>query len=112
MKIKNINTLTGDQINRELAHGARFVIFQFTISIVVMTFRRSSDIYFIKAGENATVKGLSYTFLTLLFGWWGIPWGPIYSIQSIVKNLSGGKNITSEVLASLNNAATVGTAAA
>jgi hypothetical protein len=112
MKIKNFDALTGDQINRELAHGARFVIFQFTISIVVMTFKRSSDIYFIKAGENATVKGLAYTFLTLIFGWWGIPWGPIYSIQSIVKNLSGGKNITSEVLASLNNAAVAKTAAA
>ena len=105
MKIKNLEGLTTDQINRELEQGAKFVIFQYTISIIVMTFRRSSDIYFIKAGENATIKGLGYTFLTFLVGWWGIPWGPIYSIGSIANNLSGGKNITNEVLASVNQVA-------
>lgn len=106
MKIKNLEGLTTDQINRELAQGARFVIFQYTISIIVMTFRRSSDIYFIRAGENGTVKGLPYTFLTFVLGWWGIPWGPVYSIGSLVNNLSGGKNITKEVLASVNSVAT------
>lgn len=103
MKIKNIDGLTVDQVNRELDHGAKFVIYQFAISIVVMTFRRSSDIYFVRAGESATIKGLPYTLLSIVLGWWGIPWGPIYTIGSVYTNLSGGKNITKEVLASLNS---------
>jgi len=105
MAIKNLEGLTNDQINRELAHGAKFVIYQYAISIVVMTFRRSSDVYFIKAGESGVVKGLPFTFISLFFGWWGIPWGPIYTIGSMYNNLSGGKDITQEVLQSANNAA-------
>jgi hypothetical protein len=31
--------------------------------------------------------------LTSLLGWWGIPWGPIYSIQSLVTNFRGGKQV-------------------
>lgn len=100
--IKNLDGLTTEEINRELAHGARFVMFQYTISVVVMTFRRSSDIYFVKAGESAVVKGLPFTFLSLVFGWWGFPWGPIYTIGSLATNLGGGKNITQEVLQSVN----------
>src|SRR5687768_9480802 len=101
-KIKNLEGMTTDQINRELAHGAKFVVYQFAISIVVMTFRRSSDVYFVKAGESGLVKGLPFTFLTLVLGWWGIPWGPIYSIGSLYNNLKGGNDVTQEVLNSIN----------
>ena len=111
MKIKNVEGLTTDQINKELQNGAKFVIYQFTISIIVMTFRRSSDIYFIRSGENASVKGLSYTLISLLFGWWGIPWGPIYTIGSLFTNLGGGKNVTEEVLQSVNHSAPAAQAA-
>ena len=102
--IKNIEGLSTEQINRELAHGAKFVIYQYTISIIVMTFRRSSDVYFVRAGESGVLKGLPYTLLTFVFGWWGIPWGPIYSIGSLYHNLRGGKNVTDEIVSSVNQA--------
>jgi hypothetical protein len=101
--IKNLEGLTTDQINRELAHGAKFVVFQFTISVLVMTFRRSSDIYFIRSGESRLIKGLPFTLMTFLLGWWGIPWGPIYSVGSLVNNLNGGKDVTQEILNSYSN---------
>lgn len=34
--------------------------------------------------------GLPYSFCTFLLGWWGIPWGPIYTVQSIYRNFQGG----------------------
>jgi len=105
MQIKNIEGLTTDDINRELDRGGKFVIYQYAISIIVMTFRRSSDVYFIRGNESGVVKGLSYTLLTFFFGWWGIPWGPIYSIGSLYHNLRGGKDITQEILQSFNQAA-------
>jgi len=105
MKIQNIEGLSIDQINRELQMGAKFVIYQYTISIIVMTFRRSSDIYFIRSGESATGKGIGFTFMSLILGWWGIPWGPIYTIGSLITNLSGGKNVTEEVLQTVNQQA-------
>jgi len=97
MKILGIEGLTDQQINEDLSNGGKFVIYRYTISIVVLTFRRSSDVYFIRPGENAVVKGLSWTLLTLLLGWWGIPWGPIYTIGSLGTNFSGGKDVTKEI---------------
>lgn len=101
MKIQNVEGMSNDDLARELQNGGKFVMFTYTISIIVMTFKRSSDIYFVKAGESATVKGLPFTFLSLVLGWWGIPWGPIYTIGSLFTNLGGGKNVTEEVLASV-----------
>lgn len=101
MEVKNIEGLTAEEIKNEIGNGAKFVLFQYTISIIVMTFKRSSDIYFVKSDEKAVVKGLPYTILTFLLGWWGIPWGPIYTIQTLGRNLSGGKDVTAHVLPSL-----------
>ena len=101
MRIVGAEGLSGQEIAMELERGGKFVIYQYCISILIMTFKRPSDIYFIRAGESAVVKGLGYTLLTLVMGWWGIPWGPIYSITSLVTNLSGGKDVTREILASL-----------
>src|SRR5215469_11856637 len=40
-KIRGIEGMTPEQLNFELQRGARFVIFQYAISIIVMSFRRS-----------------------------------------------------------------------
>jgi hypothetical protein len=77
------------------------VIYQYCLSLLVITFKRSSKIYFISHEENAVVKGLPFTLLSLLLGWWGIPWGPIYTIQSIWLNFKGGRDVTKEVLTSI-----------
>lgn len=93
-KIVGIDQMTNAEINAAVEQGARFVVFQYTISIVVMTFRRASAVHFVPAGKSAVVAGLPYTLLTLVAGWWGIPWGPIYTIGSLAKNLSGGEDVT------------------
>ena len=92
---------SGGQLQQELAQGAKFVIYQYCISLLVITFRRSSDIYFIRHEENAIVKGIPFILLSLVLGWWGIPWGPIYTIQSLWVNFNGGKDVTKEVIASM-----------
>lgn len=38
--------------------------------------------------------GLFATTWTLLFGWWGLPWGPVRTLQALSHNLSGGKTIS------------------
>jgi hypothetical protein len=112
MKVKGIEGMSRDQLQFEFQRGAKLVCYQYCISVGIMTFRRSSDVYFIPAGENAVVKGLPWTFLTLVAGWWGIPWGPIFSIQSLVTNLGGGKNVTSEIVAAMSRPAAQAAAAA
>ena len=44
-EIKNIHGLSVDEINRELSNGAKFVVFQYCFSFIVMTFKNRSDIY-------------------------------------------------------------------
>ena len=107
MKIVGVEGMTGDDLCRELERGGKFVIYHYCISILVMTFRRPSDIYFIRGGHHGVSQGLQFTILSLLLGWWGIPWGPIYTIGCLVTNLNGGKDVTQAVLASFQDAPTV-----
>jgi hypothetical protein len=103
MKIHGIAGISADQLKFELERGGRFVIFQYAISVIVMSFRRPSDVYFIRSGEGTASKSIGFTILTLLAGWWGIPFGPIFTIQCLLTNLRGGKDVTGQILGSLNN---------
>lgn len=99
--IKNIEGVSVPELNRELKNGARFVVFQYTISILIMTFKRPTSIYFIRAGEGAGKYHWPFTLLSLVLGWWGFPWGLIYTPMAVFNNLNGGKDVTQEVLASI-----------
>lgn len=93
-KINGIEGISDTELSQQLAAGGKFVVFEYAISILVMSFKRGSDIYYIRPGESAFTKGLPYTLLTMVTGWWGIPWGPIYTIMAIATNFSGGKDVT------------------
>lgn len=101
VKIRGIEGMRAGEVDFEIQRGGRFVFFQYCISIVVLTFRRASDIYFLRQGQSAVTKGLPFTLLSLVAGWWGIPWGPIYTIQSVYNNSRGGKDVTESVLNSV-----------
>jgi hypothetical protein len=94
MKILGIENMSSDQLRFELQRGAKIVCYHYCVSLLVITFRRSSDAYYIPAGESAVSKGLPWTLLSLVMGWWGIPWGPIFTVQSLIVNFKGGKDLT------------------
>ncbi len=96
---------TPAELITELQYGTRFVVYQYCVSLLVITFKRSSDLYLVRPGESAVRKGMRYTLLSVLLGWWGIPWGLLYALESIVINLQGGKDVTQEVVAALLPAA-------
>ena len=99
MKIVGAEGLTRNQIQLEVAKGARFVVFQYCISIVLVTFKRSSDIYFIGPTRKALAPRIGYSVLSLCLGWWGIPWGPVYTMQALWNNVvAGGIDLTPEML--------------
>ena len=102
MKIKNINGYSHEDLQREAGKGAKFVRFAYSISFILITLKRESGIYIIKAGEKARKKSLPYTLVTFLFGWWGIPNGPKRTIQSLRTNLGGGEDVTEEISATID----------
>jgi hypothetical protein len=85
-----------------IASGARLVIYQYCVSILILSFRRSSGVKFIRPGQSRVVAGLPYTLVSLAFGWWGIPWGPFWTIKTSYRNLNGGIDVTPTFMASLS----------
>jgi hypothetical protein len=81
------------------------VVFEYCISLLIMTFKRTSGPHLIRPGEGTFGKSLPWTLVALFFGWWGVPWGLIYTPAAIIKNLSGGRDVTFELLAALESAA-------
>jgi hypothetical protein len=105
MKIQGIEGLGFDQIQQEVARGGKFVTYSYCFSVVVMTFRRSTGIYFIRSGENAAAKGMQWTLISLFAGWWGFPWGLIYTPMALIQNFKGGKDVTREVMGQMMQSA-------
>jgi hypothetical protein len=77
----------------------RLVVYQYCVSLGIVSFKRSSGIKAVQPGAGAFLAGLPYTLVSLCFGWWGIPWGPIWTLQTIGQNLAGGKDVTALVAA-------------
>jgi len=101
---KGVEGLSTEPGERRASARGQFVIFHYCISVLILTFKRPSPIFFIRAGESPHGKHIGYTLLSLVAGWWGIPWGPIFTIGSVFTNLSGGKDVTQSVMASVNPA--------
>jgi hypothetical protein len=63
-----------------------------------MTFKRGTDIYFVKHNQSRFAKSLPWFLISFFFGWWGLPWGIIYTFQTLGVNIGGGKDVTNEVM--------------
>ncbi len=63
------------------------------MSFLVLSIKAPSRLYLEGQHPGPLVGGL-YTVVSLVLGWWGIPWGPIYTVQSAFSNILGGKRRT------------------
>jgi hypothetical protein len=99
MRIRGIDNWTPEEIAAELNAGGRFVFYEYCISLVAITLRQKTDIFLVRADELGLVSGLPYTLISLALGWWGIPWGIIYTPLTLITNFSGGRDVTPEVQA-------------
>ena len=79
------------------ALAGRWVVYEYCISLIAVTLRRTSRPIYLKPGRRAWVRGLPYVAVSLLLGWWGLPWGVVYTPVTIFANLTGGYDITAQV---------------
>ncbi len=63
--------------------------YEVVLSFVVVTVRKRSTFHVVGSNQ-APMACAMYTLYTLLFGWWGIPHGPLWTIPTLVRNLRGG----------------------
>lgn len=78
----------------------RYAIFYEVKSFIFVTTR--SPIQGIFCSACAEKKALRASAVTWLLGWWGVPWGVIYSLHAIFVNLFGGeqpRNINARIAA-------------
>jgi hypothetical protein len=99
MRIEGIDNLTATDLEAGLAAGGRFVYYEYCISFVVLSLRCPTSIRYLRPSENGVVRGLPYVLLSLLLGWWGLPWGIIYTPLTIFTNLCGGQDVTEQACA-------------
>jgi hypothetical protein len=103
--IRGIGRMTVGEMRAEVRQGARFVVFEFVLSFLLITRRKTSAVFFIRPGETVFWKCLPYNLLTLVTGWWAIPWGPAFTIGAVKDNLQGGRNVTAQVIEQILDAA-------
>ena len=100
--LRGFEGLQREELERQLAAGARLVFFEYSISLVAVTLRRATAIHLLRPGESAWLRSLPCCLISLCLGWWGLPWGVIYTPLTIVLNLSGGCDVTPEIRRLLN----------
>ena len=66
--------------------------FDVCVSAVIMTETYYSA-YHIVGRQSRRGRNVLCTLCTLLMGWWGLPSGPIKTIDSLTQNLVGGRKI-------------------
>jgi hypothetical protein len=68
---------------------SELVTYQFCFSFIFYTVKLPSQ-FFVIEHEVESSKKFTYSLFTFLLGWWGFPFGPIYTIQVLYSNLRGG----------------------
>ena len=53
----------------------RCVVYPYAVSLGVVTFYRTSRVYAVSNTKSAIFRGIPYSLLSLLVGWWCFPWG-------------------------------------
>ena len=88
-----------EEIKQLVDKGAKFIIFQYSISVfLAVILRRLSPAIFIIPGDPINKYKRKYNLLSSIFGWWGLPWGPIRTIQCLRFNNNGGIDYTDEIM--------------
>ncbi|MBD81557.1 MAG: hypothetical protein CL840_21745 [Crocinitomicaceae bacterium] len=105
MKIKlgNYQSYTFSEVMKLQGNHGRFVTFQWIIPLpMFLPVKRLSNVYFIESDTNIKRYARKYNLLNYLFGWWGLPFGPVYLFKSIHLNNRGGIDVTDDVYLNLN----------
>lgn len=77
---------------KQVTAQPRYIAFRYVISVVFATFRNPvQGIYCSSCAKKAAWRASA---ITAFAGWWGFPWGPIYTISEGIKNAFGGTTDT------------------
>jgi len=90
--------MTLGDIELDVLKGGRFLRYHWNISVIVLSFRKSTTLSYVRSDRSAGLGALGWGTFSLFFGWWGFPWGIVYTPLSLWHNTRGGTDHTHEVL--------------
>lgn len=64
-------------------YDTALVQYQFAVSLISVSMTRGTSL---RPKKDKVKMLILCTFISLLGGWWGIPWGPYYTIVSFINN--------------------------
>ncbi len=70
-------------------HTLRIVAFPYVLSFILWSQKRYESGIF--CDHCRSTKSTKWAFVSLLFGWWGFPWGIIWTLESLLVNAGKGK---------------------
>lgn len=85
-------------IEQDILKGGRFVTYHWCLSILVMTFSRVSSVRYVRSWKSGAGRAWFYSSLSMLLGWWGFPFGLVFTPICLWKNGRGGSDVTAEFL--------------
>lgn len=74
--------------NNKITLKTEVTQYQGCVSFFVFTSRFRSRFFIV--GHGSVLEWLMFSGITFMFGWWGIPWGIIFTPQALYRNLRGG----------------------
>ena len=89
---RNPAQMSTTQLAAAAAQGCRLVTYEYCISLIIVTWRRQSRVYLLAPDQLGLWEAAPYLLLTMFLGWWGLPWGLIYTPLALLTHLAGGRD--------------------
>lgn len=94
-----------DELKKVINQGGRFIVFPYCISLIfAITLKRLSPAILITSDEEYRDRAKPYRAISLVFGWWCIPWGPMRTLQFLKQIKNGALDVTSDIMLNLDEA--------
>lgn len=78
--------------------STKLVQYQFAVSLIAISMTRGTSL---RHEKDKKWLLLSCTLISVFGGWWGIPWGPYYTIVSFIENGKAKEITVQQLLVSL-----------
>lgn len=103
IKLANSYQYSFEEVMLAKDSGAKFVTYQWFVPLPLFRpSRRLSKVYYIPSNKSASSYAWKFNVISLIIGWWGLPWGPIFVFRSIRLNNSGGVDVTKDIYLNIN----------
>lgn len=89
-----------DEVVRKIQDGYRLVRYPYSLSFLLVTLNRNSGPYLLDRNHSGFLLRVGHAGISFVFGWWALPLGPVFTLASIIKSLSGGTDETQTFLVS------------